>query len=361
MSDPGPTAAAGAAPQRRASSSNKPWLFGCGGCATTALGVVTLVVVGVLLAFVRWPGDAVRFEVQLEGAELPASAGVDATYRPEADIPFVTRGILGNSYTTDVQATASTREGWLSVELEDGWRSIRDERLHYVSMQIGSGTVSFSPVTSPPDATPSLRASGYTNLREWAALDGEVATLHTHALFLPTGISYDPAATTVRAIVDVRPIHAARIRPEGQITALPGVAVTAEVRARTSGAGWPGALVADAPAPGTTVEAVIASEAELVTAFGWAVGSTPYMPVDPAMWRALVGRADPRFGLVVEPSSEGATVRFTTPPDASLETEWHLVAVAYAPGETLFGAAEVYLQLESYDDEVFDESELEGE
>lgn len=119
--------------------------------------------------------------------------------------------------------------------------------------------------------------------------------------------------------------------------------------------------MADAPAPGTTVEAVIASEADLVTALGWAVGSTPYMPVDPAMWRALVGHADPRFGLVVEPSSEGAIVRFTTPPDASLDTEWHLVAVAYARGETLFGAAEVYLQLESYDDEVFDESELEGE
>jgi hypothetical protein len=330
--------------------------LGCGGCVTAATGVALLIGLLIGLAFVRWPGDPVRFEVQLEGASLPASASSQASYRPQADIPFVTHGLLGDTYTVEVSETARAEEGWLTVELDAGWPSIRDERLHFVSMDFAGGSVGFSPISAARSERPRLRTSGDSNAREWADLEGDVATLRIHALFLPSSISYDARAREVRAIIDTRPIHAARITPESQITALPGVLTSASVRALTSGVGWPDCTRASGVASGTTVEAVIVSEDALLDTIGWAAGFTPYMPLDPALWRALVARADPRFAPTIEPTSDGATVRFTTPRDASHDTAWHLVAAAFAPEDALFGAAEVYLALESWDDEAMNDA-----
>ncbi len=334
------------------SAKRRPWLLGCGGCASMALGLVLLLVLAGGLAFWRRSGEPVRFEVQLAGAPLPATAGVVATYRPEADIPFVTRGLLGTTPTIDVAATASAHDGWLSVELEDGWPSIRDERLHFVSMTVGSTPISFGPIYDPqPFGPPELRSGGYVNPLEWAELDGEVATIRTHALFLPSGISYDARARTVRAIVDVRPIPAVRLAPGSQITAPPGAATEVRVTASRSGQGWPAATLASSPAPGVAVEAVIVSGDHLAETLGWATGFSPYIPVDPTQWRALAAHADARFALTVEPTAAGATLRFTTPVGIDAAEDWHLVAVAFAPGDTLAGAAEAYVTLENYDED----------
>ncbi|MGE0790309.1 MAG: hypothetical protein AB7S26_31830 [Sandaracinaceae bacterium] len=333
-----PDQGGGPAPQKRR------FPLGCGtglGALAVLVGVVVLIVFGM---FWRRGGDPVRLEVEIEGVALPTSGAVLATYRPEADIPFVTRDVMGGSPTIDVEATATARDGRLSVELEDGWPSIRDERLHYVSMHVGAGEVSFAPISDPqPFGAPELRTSGQVDPLEWAERAGDVATFRGHAHFLPSSIYYDAAAHTVRVVLDVTPINSARLSPDGTVEVQPGVSATARVTVARTGGGWPDTARRGALPAGSLVEAVVVSEDDLLSTLGWRTGFTPRIPVTRAEWAALAAHHDPRFALAVEPDESGATLRFAPPEGEPIGRSWHVVAVSFGPGDALASAAEAYL------------------
>lgn len=171
--------------------------------------------------------------------------------------------------------------------------------------------------------------------------------LRAHALFLPSTIQYDGHCHTVRAIIDVHPIDAARLSPEGGVTGWPGVPAVASVTVTRTAPGWGPPGYAGTPVTGAVVEAVIVTEEDLLASIGWRAGLNPYMPVGRAEWQTLASHHDARFGLTIEPTPSGATLRFTPPAGVDTQVMWHVVAVAFGPGDSLAGASESYVWFNS--------------
>jgi hypothetical protein len=309
---------------------------GAAGCVLALL--VVFAAAGLLVSSVllwRRPGEAVGLEVELVGGTLESAGEAEASYVPRADIPLLTVALDGTRRSFEVRSPVRLGER-ATVVFAQRLLSIRAERLHRVQLELGGRAVSFTALDGSADLASADLASA-----DLVAMEGSLAVLRAHALFLPPTIHFARDAGTVRAVVDVRPITVARLVPgagsDASVQAPPGTTLALRVTVRRTGAGWPAACFETGPVSDASAELLVLSRAALEDVLGAPLRTSRLVPATRAQWASLGARRDARF--VVRSAADDPRMFELDVPASAPPGELLAMVAAFEPGEDLAAAA----------------------